>query len=153
MENLHSLVDQLESYIPKYSLQNPSISNSTVGWQIEHSLKTINQIVYAIKKSEPNTYKWKFNFNRLLVLDILNKIPRGKAKAPKVVQPEGEITEKSLLESVKKVKENLSNWNEISKNSYFNHPFFGDLNKNSTLKFLILHTNHHLKIVEDMCKN
>jgi hypothetical protein len=49
MQNLQNLISQLESKIPFYEKTNPSVSNSTVGWQIEHSLKTIYQIVLVVK--------------------------------------------------------------------------------------------------------
>jgi hypothetical protein len=48
MQNLQNLISQLESKIPFYEKTNPSVSNATVGWQIEHSLKTIYQIVLVV---------------------------------------------------------------------------------------------------------
>ncbi|HLO72821.1 MAG TPA: DUF1569 domain-containing protein [Flavobacterium sp.] len=150
MKTLFSLISRLESKIIHYDATNLSISGESVGWHIEHSLKTIDQIIIATKKSNPGSYKWKFNFYRLLILDILNKIPRGKAKAPKIVRPEGTINPEVLQLSLQKVKKNLDVWNDLNKNNYFPHPYFGDLNKKPTEKFLVLHTNHHLKIIDDI---
>lgn len=152
MNQLEQLLSQLEEKIMLHQTTNTAVSQSTVGWQIEHSLKTIDQIISAIKQSNPKNYQWKFNFNRFLILDVLQKIPRGKAKAPKIVQPKGEISAKSLQISLQKVKENLADWNNLDENAYFKHPFFGNLNKKVTENFLMLHTNHHLKIINDMLK-
>jgi hypothetical protein len=88
--------------------------------------------------------------NRFLILDVLQKIPRGKAKAPKVVQPEGDITRESLQLHLEKVHQNLENWENLDPNCYFFHPYFGNLNKKATEKFLKLHTLHHLHIIEDI---
>jgi hypothetical protein len=151
MQDLENLISQLESKIPFFDKANPSVSNSTVGWQIEHSLKTIHQIALAVKNSNPKQYQWKFNKSKLFI-SILGFIPRGKAKAPKVVLPDENISEESLLLSLQKVKSALQEWDSFDKNAYFPHPFFGNLNKKSTEWFLILHTNHHLKIVNDICK-
>ena len=41
----------------------------------------------------------------------------------------------------------------LNANSYFKHPYFGDLNLKKTLWFLNLHTNHHLKIIKDIADN
>ena len=87
-----------------------------------------------------------------MFISILGFFPRGKAKAPKVVLPEGNITEESLKNSIEKVKIALQDWESLDKNAHFPHPVFGKLNKKSTEWFLKLHTNHHLKIVNDICK-
>lgn len=150
MQKLQQLVLDIEAFISSHEKTNPSISNVSVGWQIEHSLKTIYQIVKVLKQSNPELYQWKFNKNRLLV-STLNFIPRGKAKAPKVVLPDDNISLETLQKSLIKIKEILQDWETIDKKSYFNHPFFGDLDKKQTEWFLILHTNHHLKIIKDIC--
>lgn len=153
MENLQQLIAELESKIAQYETVNLQASAGSVGWHIEHSLKTINQIVTACKTSNPSAYKWKFNFKRFLIVDVLNKIPRGKVKAPKSIQPEGEISKESLELSLKNLKANLLDWNQLDKNAFFKHPFFDDLNKKATEKFLVLHTNHHFKIINDILKS
>lgn len=152
MKYLHLLINQLESKIPEYETVNLDVSTGSVGWHIEHSLKTINQIVTACKTSNPNEYKWKFNLKRFMIVDVFHKIPKGKVKAPKLVRPEGEISKDSLLMSVKNLKTNLVDWEQLDKNVFFKHPFFDDLNKKSTEKFLLLHTNHHLKIMAAILK-
>lgn len=144
LANLHSKLDDFEQL-------NTTISKSSVGWHIAHSLKTIDLIVTACKTSDPSKYQWKFKLNRFLILDVVQKIPRGKARAPKVVQPEGEISKETLQLHLEKVQQNLENWGDLNKNCYFTHPFFGNLNKKATEKFLVLHTKHHLQIIEDIC--
>ena len=150
MQKLHHLISELESKIPHHEKTNSEISNATVGWQIEHAFKTILLVVDSIKSSNPENYKWKFNKVRIL-FQIINVIPRGKVKAPKLVIPDVIITEETLKNSLEKVKQELSDWEKLAENAYFTHPFFGDLNKKPTVWFLKLHTNHHLKIVNDIC--
>ncbi len=152
MQNLHPLINQLESKISQFETTNFSISGASVGWHIEHSLKTIDQIITACKNSEPSKYKWQFNFKRFLILTIAKKIPRGKAKAPKIVRPDGEISIQSLEISIQKVYENITDWDKLDNNAHFYHPFFGDLNKKETENFLVLHTKHHLSIIKDILK-
>ena len=152
MQELHKLLNQLESDISSFDKVNLAVSSGSVGWHIEHSLKTIDQIVTACKNSNPSNYEWRFNFNRFLILTIAKKIPRGKAKAPKIVRPEGEISSETLGLSLSKVKENLMDWKDLDKNTHFPHPFFGILNKKETANFLALHTKHHLMIIDDILK-
>ena len=153
MQNLDNLINQLESKITHFKTINNTVSNVSVGWQIAHSLKTIDQIVTACKNSNPSEYQWHFNFKRFLFLSIAKKFPRGKARAPKIVRPEGNINQETLTASVSKVRENLIGWKDLDKNANFPHPFFGILNKKETEKFLELHTKHHLMIITDILKS
>ena len=153
MQNLDLLVSQLESKITQFETSNLTVSNGSVGWHIEHSLKTIDQIVTACKNSNPSDYQWHFNFKRFLILIVAKKIPRGKARAPKIVRPEGDINQETLAVSVSKVRENLIGWKNLNKNANFPHPFFGVLNKKETENFLVLHTKHHLMIINDILKS
>ncbi len=152
MQELHKLLDQLESDISSFDKVNLTVSSGSVGWHIAHSLKTIDQIVTACKHSNPTEYQWHFNFKRFLIMSVAKKIPRGKAKAPKIVRPEGDIDTESLALSLEKVRENIMDWKSLDKNVHFPHPFFGVLNKKETEHFLVLHTKHHLMIIQDILK-
>ena len=87
-----------------------------------------------------------------MIVDVLNKIPKGKVKAPKSVRPEGTITKETLVLSLKNLRDNLADWNQLDENAFFQHPFFDALNKKATEKFLILHTNHHLNIIASILR-
>lgn len=152
MKKLELILDQLESYIPDFEKTNPNVSASTIGWQIDHSFLVINNVVEAIKKSNPDDYKWKFNKNRFLVHTILRKIPRGRVRAPKAVQPFEEITAEHLKNQLKITRNNIAGLTSLESKNYFTHPFMGDLNLKTTIHFLELHTKHHLKIIEDILK-
>ena len=152
MQELHKLLDQLQSDISSFDKVNLAVSSGSVGWHIAHSLKTIDQIVTACKHSNPSEYQWHFNFKRFLFLSIAKKFPRGKARAPKIVRPEGEINQEILALSLEKVKEHLQNWKGLDVNVHFPHPYFGVLNKKETENFLVLHTKHHLMIIKDILK-
>jgi hypothetical protein len=149
MSNLKTLVNQLESYIANYEKVNLAVSQSSIGWHIDHSLMVINGIIDQLKKSNPEQYKWQFNWIRIFI-QIINKIPRGKAKAPKVVQPLEPATAAILISKLEIAKNSLVDLETLNTNSYFTHPYFGDLNLKKTLWFLNLHTNHHLKIIKDI---
>ena len=152
MTKIQSLLDRLESNIPNFEKTNFAVSNSTVGWQIDHSLLVINTVVFQIKKSNPDDYKWKFNKNRFLVQTILRKIPRGRVRAPKTVQPFEESTLEHLKSQLEITRNNVASLELLEAKNYFTHPFMGDLNLKTTIDFLELHTKHHLKIIEDILK-
>jgi hypothetical protein len=151
MKNLDAILPELANYIADYNQFNHAISEASVGWHIEHSLLVIKQVTATVAQSEPKLYKSKFNLSRFFVF-LLKTIPRGKAKAPKVVIPVDEITLETLQESLKNTYQAITYLKDCEANQYFMHPFFGQLNKKQTIKFLAIHTKHHLKIVRDILK-
>ena len=151
MNPLIPLLLQLECHISNFEKTNPNISNSTVGWQIDHCLLVINGIIGQIEISDPSKFQPKWTFPKFMVFTT-GKIPRGKAKAPKVVIPTQVATQDELLAKLAAAKNNVLKLDSFSENQFFNHPFFKDLNVKQTKKFLTIHTKHHLKIIEDILK-
>jgi hypothetical protein len=151
MKSLYHLLLQLENHIPNLEKTNPKVSNSTVGWQIDHCLLVINGIIGQLEISNPSKFQPKWNFPKFMVFTT-GKIPRGKAKAPKVVIPIQVATHEELITKLAAAKNNVLKLDTFSENQFFNHPFFKDLNVKQTKRFLTIHTKHHLKIIEDILK-
>jgi len=149
MNNLDKFIDQLEQNIPFYETRNKEVSQSDVAWHIEHSLLTISGITDALIKSDPREYKWSFNFIRMVVMTT-KKIPRGRAKAPKVVQPKGDLTPAGLQKHISETRNKIKALEGLSKDKYFEHPFFGNLKLGQAISVLEIHTKHHLGIIEDI---
>lgn len=152
MKRTEHILNDLENYIKVSDKVDSSVSASSIAWHIEHSLKVINQISIALERSKPEEYKWKFN-RWWLIIQITKKMPRGRAKAPKGVIPEGEITIEALKKSFEKTKLRLKKMEAFDSKAHFAHPYFGLLNLKSTNTFLAIHTHHHLKIIKDIAKN
>ncbi len=151
MNRLDKLLTQLETKIPFYETAKIEVSTGTVGWHIEHSLLTLNGITDFLIESNPEDYKWKFNFVRIIVLSM-KKIPRGRAKSPEIVQPKDNIDKTHLEIHLSKTRNNIKKLEHLSRKKYFEHPFFGKLKLQQTINFLEIHTNHHLEIIEDIIK-
>lgn len=149
IEVLNIQLTQLEKSIPFKDKKNTSISKSDVGWQLDHTLKVINAVSSVLAKTNPTKYKKSFNLRRT-ILFRLGSIPRGKAKAPKAVMPPNTISTQDLINQVETAKTQIESIKALPKNAYFIHHVFGMLTKKQTLRFLEIHTKHHLKIVNDI---
>lgn len=149
MKKLLTLLNELENKIPFSDRLNESVSSATAGWHIEHTLLATNKISHAVIASNPEVYRWKFNKIRTLIF-LINRIPRGKGKAPKVAQPQGDITVESLKKNFELTKKKVAELNGLNSRNHFDHPYFGKLNLKSTIWFLKIHINHHLKIIDDI---
>ena len=152
MKKTEALIRQLECKILAQTATNTSVSAASVGWHIEHSLLVANGIISTLKKSDPAQYKWQFNFPRFVVMTVLNKIPRGRGKAPEAVKPKGDFTAESLKVHVEATIERLSELNSLDSNNNFKHPYFGQLNLKSAIQFIEIHNQHHLNIIDDILK-
>jgi hypothetical protein len=67
----------------------------------------------------------------------------------------GQIFDKipaTVAEGLTETRNSLLELESISNNHYFEHPFLGKLKKKAAIRFLEIHTNHHLKIIEDIIK-
>lgn len=151
MKPLQKILLQLENHVPNFEKINSKVSNSTIGWQIDHCLLVINGIISQLEISNPTEFQPKWNFNRFIVFTT-GKIPRGKIRAPKVVTPIDVATLEDLKLKMEIAKSNIQKLNDLPKNSFFKHPFLNDLNVKQTEKFLVIHTKHHLKIIEDILR-
>ena len=148
---LNSEIAELEFYLKKGNVNNINISAQGTYWHIEHSLQVIKVIIEALQQSNPEKYKWHFNLKRLVIFST-GVIPRGKAKAPKSVVPNNDLNYEIINKSLEQVKLLLPFLNEMPKNSFFKHPFFGLLNVKQSKRMIELHTAHHLKIIKDICR-
>ncbi|EDP71095.1 hypothetical protein FBALC1_01387 [Flavobacteriales bacterium ALC-1] len=149
---INNYVNQLENHISKYKIKNSKVSQSTIGWQIDHSLKVINSVAKTLQTSDPSLYKNSFSFLGRLFF-TLGFFPRGKARAPKYVRPPETILKEDLILQVQLAKSNIEALQDLDKDAFFKHPLFGNINSKRVHRFLELHTKHHLKIIDDILSN
>ena len=152
MSSLASCLRELESKISRQEVISPAVSIASVGWHIEHSLLTLNLIIERLKTSDAKSYKWTFNFTRILVFTT-NKIPRGRAKSPDVVVPKSKFDVDTLTVHIGVAKARILELDTFQTDNFFEHPYFGKLNLRPTIKFLEIHTQHHLAIINDILKS
>ncbi|MFT6065240.1 MAG: hypothetical protein ACJAQX_001109 [Polaribacter sp.] len=141
----------IKDFIKFKERENLSVSKASVGWHLDHSLKVINSVCATLGVSNANDYKKEFNGLRILTF-TLGFFPRGKAKSPKRVLPPAIIKKKDIENQLEEAIKNIASIQELQENQYFTHPLFKQLNKKQTVRFLKLHTNHHLKIIRDILK-
>ncbi|MEM6343907.1 MAG: DUF1569 domain-containing protein [Bacteroidota bacterium] len=140
-----------ESHIPARDAINPPVSKVSVAWHLDHGLKVINGIYFALQKSDPSQYKRSYNLSREAIY-LAGAMPRGVAKSPKSVLPPDEILETDIQKQLNQARANIEKLKALPKNAYFKHPYFGMLNRDQSIRFLEIHTEHHLKIIRDILK-
>lgn len=150
-KKLNLAIEKLESHLENYKVSNNYVSKTNVAWHLDHSLKVINSVIKTLQSSDPSTYKANFSILGR-VFFTLGFFPRGKAKAPKYVTPPETIVKEDIISQLDLAKSNVKIIDNLDKNAYFKHPIFGNVNTTKVHRFLILHTNHHLKIIDDIVR-
>lgn len=149
MRKIQDQINELEALLPSQAIVNTTVSEASVGWHIEHSLLVMNGVLSTFIKSDPKNYRWKWNFRRTFIM-VGGKIPRGRGRAPKQVFPEANFEEEKMRSLSANIRSYLPKVDGLSKNHFFQHPQFHHLNKKRTLRFIQIHTNHHLAIIHDI---
>ena len=145
-------LNQIESLISERDRINKDISKVDVAWHLDHILKTINRITKALQESKPENYQSSFNAARKMSLTF-GYIPRGRAQSPAVVRPPDKILTEDIFSQLEEARKNIIVLNDLNRKSHFKHPVFGIINKATTIRFIEVHTEHHLKIIRDILNN
>jgi hypothetical protein len=148
---LQNELSRLESAFQHADSFAPEVSSKGVDWHLAHTLRSLIVMAQATIDSDPKDYSRSFNLRRFVIFN-LGKIPRGKAKAPKVVLPPDDINMEIVRNQLDEAKEILIKLENVEKNKFFPHPFFGKLNKKQAIRIIELHTRHHLNIMDDIIK-
>ncbi|MEM7163176.1 MAG: DUF1569 domain-containing protein [Bacteroidota bacterium] len=149
---ISKLLKEINSHLKSIDKKNEKVSRSSVGWQLDHCTRTMCTIGKALIKSEPQTFKRTFAW-KWLIISGLQYIPRGKGRAPKIAVNPNEITAEELKTLIQNAESIWKKVEQLDKNAFFAHPYFGNLNKRQAKKFVKIHTRHHLKIVRDILKD
>jgi hypothetical protein len=145
-------LNEVVSYIPVRDTINLEVSEASVAWHMDHIFLMVNQLHKALEYSDESNYKAKSNTTRDYVFTF-NTLPRGKATAPESVRPKGNITINTLQMHYDEALATVEKLPMLAEKKHFNHPILGTMNRDETIKFLTIHTEHHLKIIRDILKN
>lgn len=149
---LESQLNQIKALTSQADHINTQVSHVSVGRHLNHALMVISGMIQQIITSDPSTYHPTFGFKKWFVL-LTGLIPRGSAQAPDTVIPQSDNNIQHIMDHIQQVESLIPLLEQITDNhKYFTHPLFGQLTLSQTKRFMIIHTDHHLKIIRDIIK-
>lgn len=131
-------------------LSRPAVSGWGVSEHLDHLLKVLQAVSSFIILAEEKP-DGKLNFIGKVVLTT-GFIPRGRAQSPKAVRG-ARANREELQRAVAACRGTLSKIAapaQRPKYPIFPHPFFGHLTRGQALRFLVVHNQHHFKIIRDI---
>jgi hypothetical protein len=124
-------------------------SSWSVAEQFDHTLKVATSILSILESENPKVLSRPCSLLGRVVLSI-GYIPRGKAKSPERLAGT-QATEAELREKLGQLETSLARLAaqkmNRSKVPIVPHPIFGGLTPAQAMRLLVVHTEHHLKIV------
>lgn len=145
-------LDEVASYVAVRDSKNLEVSEAAVAWHMDHIFLVVNQIYKTLEQSEESIYKNEFNIKRAYVFTF-NTMPRGKATAPESVRPKENVDINTIQIHNDLALTTVEKFSNLPEKKHINHPVLGTMNKDKTIKFLTIHTEHHLKIIRDILKD
>ncbi|GAA0872177.1 hypothetical protein GCM10009117_13240 [Gangjinia marincola] len=149
--DLELKLNEAASYIALRDTINLEVSEAPVAWHMDHIYLMVNQLHKALQYSDESNYQGDSNTTRDYVFTSYT-LPRGKVTAPESVSPKGTITINTLQTHFDEAIATVEKLPTLAEKKHFNHPILGTMNRDETIKFLTIHTEHHLKIIRDILK-
>lgn len=133
--------------------RNHPVSGWSASEHLDHTLKVATSILKVIREPKDEVLK-PFNLVGRIVL-ALGYIPRGRGKSPKslVGTPARAEQLRSAAAEVNALLAAMPADRMKGDRRVVMHPYFGGLNPARALRFAVIHTRHHLKIVDDVLRH
>ena len=149
---LSRIVDQMQEFSrlsPRAEYRNEEVSGWSVGQQIEHVLIAMSGMALALRKERLSKTR---KVDNQLKIDVLNSgsFPRGVIQAPEISLPRVFVNHDDLKRLLLKTSNRISGLLDLSKRSTIDHPILGEMSRDETIRFMVIHNDHHLKIIADI---
>ncbi len=153
-ERMSRVLEKPESVLAKRT----PVSGWTVSEQVEHVLLAnrwaLGSILSMLAGQGDFPTTGRLNLLGVALLRA-GRIPRGRGEAPATAAPRDGTTAVDLRRYVAKHQDYLrtikkSQGEVHALRTRFRHPFFGYLRATDGVRFVRVHTNHHLSIVTDI---
>ena len=149
---LKAKLDEVTSYMAVRDSKNLEISEAAVAWHMDHIFLVVDQMYKTLEKSVESYHKSEFNIKRAYVFTF-NKMPRGKVSAPESVKPKENVDIDTIWSHYHQALAIVKKFSDLPEKKHINHPALGTMNRDGTINFLTIHTEHHLKIIRDILKD
>ncbi len=146
-ERLFAVVPEVSAWSPAHHLHHVALANARI----------FSDLAKAAETKTKDAPGGRINAVGLAILTV-GRIPRGRGKAPREVCPPADLTRadieaararsRSAFEALEPYLDALP-----ALKARMRHPFFGMLNAPQWLRFVYVHTRHHLAIIDALAPN
>lgn len=142
-------LEELRISAASAALRVPEVSEWSVGMHIHHCCLATVGACRSLIASTPPTPRSGFSLVRAVVFSS-GRIPRGRGRSPDVVLPRQDVAPDELCTLLDQSEQILAEARDLDPRAWFRHSAFGVLDRDKTLRFILIHNRHHLRIISDI---
>ncbi len=142
-------LDSIDSLIPHLHLQSDAVSAWSVGQQIDHVISATSTFSVLLLRDRRSDGKAEKNAFKDPVLSK-GAFPRGVIKAPKGLDNPSQPEPIPLSRAILKCRTRVSKLEGLSAEAVATHQLMGEMSRDEIIRFLIIHLDHHLAIIQDI---
>ena len=142
-------LEDLGSSVASAGLRVPAVSDWSIGMHVHHCCLAMIGICQSLIASTPPPPRAGFSLVRSLVF-LSGRIPRGRGRSPDLVMPRQNVSPAELRTLLDQSGRILTEVHDLDPNAWFRHFAFGVLDRDKTLRFILIHNRHHLRIISDI---
>lgn len=141
--------EDLRNSVARAALRAPAVSDWSIGMHVQHCCLAMLGFCESLIASTPPTPDSKFSLVTAIVF-FSGRIPRGRGRSPDGGLPRQDISPAELGVLLDQSGRILNEVHDLNPQAWSQHPVFGVLDRDKTLRFLRIHNRHHLRIISDI---
>ena len=161
-QNLKQIVaqlQQLQDFCKRAEVHNPAISTWSVGQHLEHLILAAMHVHGLLEQERTSATAGRERLTLIgRIVFLTGRIKRGVGKSPQHVTPAPQARDRGWLEErIRALSADYARQDQIvalveKSTSVYRHPYFGELNLARWLRFMVIHQDHHLRILRDILR-
>ncbi len=142
-------LEDLRTSAARAALRAPAVSEWSIGMHVHHCCLAMVGFCQSLIASTPPTPRSRFSLVTAVVFSS-GRIPRGRGRSPDVALPRQDVSPAELWTLLDQSERILTEVHDLDPKTWCRHVVFGVLDRDKTLRFILIHNRHHLRIISDI---
>lgn len=144
-------LENLRTSVASAAVRAPAVSQWSIGMHVHHCCLAMIEICQSLIASTPPAPRSRFSLLTALVFSS-GRMPRGRGRSPDEVLPRQEVSTVELEVLLDRSDLLLTEVHDLDPKTWFRHFVFGVLDRDKTVRLMLIHNRHHLRIISDIVK-
>ena len=144
-------LEDLRSSVASAALRASAVSEWSIGMHVHHCCLVMIAVCQSLIAATPPPPRSRFALVTALVFSS-GRIPRGRGRSPDEVLPRQDVSSVELGTLLDQSERILTEVHDLDPKAWFRHFVFGVLDRDKTVRLILIHNRHHSRIISDILK-